>query len=197
MSPGSRLIYWVAKLVFLAAGWHVDAHLLNLPKYVLIAAPHTSNWDGILGVVAEAIITRGFSTLKVSFLAKRSLFRWPLTGLIRWAGGLPVDRSARHAAVDQAICAFKESQGLVLAITPEGSRKRTPHWKTGFYYIALGAGVPILCVYIDYKRRVVGTGPTIVPSGDIHADMAQIRDFYRSVVARHPERVGEITVAPR
>jgi 1-acyl-sn-glycerol-3-phosphate acyltransferase len=192
----SRILYWIARLIYRLLGWHVDATLLDVPKYVIIYAPHTSNWDGFLAFVGEAIVTCGFHTVKLSFLAKDSLFRWPMRPLMLWLGGTPVDRRAQHGLVDQVVRRFKEQDRLVLAITPEGMRKRSRYWKTGFYYVALGAGVPILLVFVDYKRKLVGSGPTIHPSGDIQADMLAIRAFYSHVAARHPERVGEMSVPP-
>jgi 1-acyl-sn-glycerol-3-phosphate acyltransferase len=193
---GSRVLCWLATLIYRILGWRLDAPLPDLPKYVIIVAPHTSNWDGIVGVTGAVIVTRGFADLRISWLAKRSLFAGPLKGPMMALGGVQIDRSARHAVVDQAVQEFERRDQMVLAITPEGSRRRMPYWKTGFYYIALGAHVPILLAYVDYRRKVVGTGPLVTPSGDIQADMAIIREFYSHITARYPANVGEVRVAP-
>lgn len=193
----NRLLYWFARAVFWLTGWTVDAPLPDLPKWELVVAPHTSYWDFFYIILAEIIVTAGFHTLKISWLGKHTLFRRPLGGLFRRLGGIPVDRSARHALVDQVVEAFRRREQLVIAVTPEGTRKRTPGWRTGFYYIALGAGVPMLLAFVDFKRKLVQTGPLITPSGDIDADLAIFRDFFGPVTARHPEKVGQIVVAPR
>jgi 1-acyl-sn-glycerol-3-phosphate acyltransferase len=193
---GSRLVYSIARLIYWLIGWRAEAVLPDLPKYIVIVAPHTSNLDGFVAFTGEAIITCGFHTIKISWLGKHTLFRWPFGYLMRWLGGIAVDRRARHARVDQAVQAFNEREHITLAITPEGMRKMSRYWKTGFYYIALGAHVPIVLVYVDYKRKVLGTGPLIMPSGDIQADMAAIRAFYETITARHPERVGQMEVPP-
>jgi 1-acyl-sn-glycerol-3-phosphate acyltransferase len=193
---GKRLLYALARLMFWLIGWRVEATLPAQPKYVVILAPHTSNLDGFLAFTGEAIITCGFHTIKISWLGKHTLFRWPFGYLMRALGGIPVDRRTRNALVDQAVDAFKERECITLGITPEGMRKKSRYWKTGFYYIALGAQVPILLVYVDYGRKLVGTGPLLMPSGDIQADMAAMRAFYATVTARHPEKVGQMEVPP-
>ncbi len=191
-----RLVYWIAGVIYRLIGWRVEAVLPDLPKYVIIVAPHTSNLDGFLAFTGEAILTCGFHTIKVSWLGKHTLFRWPFAYLMRWLGGIPVDRRSHHALVDQAIQAFNTRPKLTLAITPEGMRRKSRYWKTGFYYIAHGSGVPILLAYVDYRRKVLSTGPLIMPSGDIQSDMATIRAFYRTITARHPGRVGQMEVPP-
>jgi 1-acyl-sn-glycerol-3-phosphate acyltransferase len=196
LSWGNRLLSWLAALLYRLMGWRVEVDLPDLPKYVIIVAPHTSNWDGIIGIIGEVLVTRGHANLRISWLGKHTLFHWPLGGLLTALGGVQVDRRARHAVVDQVVQQFERRANLVLAITPEGSRRRTRYWKTGFYYIALSAHVPILLAFLDYRRKVLGTGPLLTPSGDIQADMAIIREFYSRVTARHPQRVGDIGVPP-
>jgi 1-acyl-sn-glycerol-3-phosphate acyltransferase len=193
---GSRLAYSIARLIYWLIGWRVEAVLPDLPKYVIILAPHTSNLDGFVSFTGEAILTCGFHTIKISWLGKHTLFRGPFGYLMRWLGGIAVDRRARHAFVDQAVQAFNEREHITLGITPEGMRNKSRYWKTGFYYIALGAQAPIVLAYVDYKRKVLGTGPLIRPSGDIQADMAAIRAFYETITARHPEKVGQMEVPP-
>jgi len=113
---------------------------------------------------------------------------------LKWIGGIPIKRKARHNAVEQSVQAFRSHEKLVMAIAPEGTRKKATHWKTGFYHIAQGAQIPIAFAFLDYKRKVVGIGPVIIPSGDIQADMEIIRDFYSKVHAKHPSQVGDIVL---
>jgi 1-acyl-sn-glycerol-3-phosphate acyltransferase len=128
------------------------------------------------------------------WVGKDTLFRGPFAWLFKKLGGIPVNRRARENFVEQMVAAFRSQETLRLAIVPEGTRQAAPHWKTGFYYIALGAGVPIVLGYDDYRRKVVGLGPTILPTGDIHADMERIRTFYAGTVGKHPERQGPIEI---
>jgi len=111
---------------------------------------------------------------------------------MRWLGGIPVDRSARHNFVDQVVTMFKTQPSLVIAVAPEGTRSRTEHWKTGFYHIACGAQVPIVFSYLDFERKIGAIGPAFMPTGDINADLALIREFYSGIAGKHPERHGEI-----
>lgn len=166
-------------------GWRLEAEFPTIPKYVLVVAPHTSNWDALV------MLSLGFAfRLKAFYMAKASLFWWPLGPILRWVGGLPIDRSAPQSVVDQCVKAFEEHDQSVLAILPEGTRKKVTHWKTGFYRIAVAANVPIVLAYVDYRRKVGGLGPTIEPTGDFAADMAIIRDFYTGITAKHPERTA-------
>jgi 1-acyl-sn-glycerol-3-phosphate acyltransferase len=189
----NRLLYWLAKFLFKISGWRAEGELPDVPKYVLIAT-HTSNWDLIVGLTFWAIISHGFFRGKFSWLGKKEAFRGPLGAFFNWIGGLPIDRRARQNVVEQVTQAFRSREELVMVIAPEGTRKKATHWKTGFYYIAQGAQVPIVFGFIDYQRKVAGIGPAIIPSGDIQADMEIIRDFYSNVHAKYPDRVGDIRV---
>jgi len=152
-------------------------------KLVVIAAPHTSNWDlPVLLGLAFALRAKAY------WLGKHTLFRWPFGFLFRWMGGIPVYRSASQNAVAQSVEMFRNSEKLILAIPPEGTRSKVSHWKTGFYYIALGAEVPISLGFIDYKRKASGLGPTLYPTGDIEADMEIIRNFYADVTGKYPDK---------
>ncbi|MCW1383105.1 lysophospholipid acyltransferase family protein [Novosphingobium sp. KCTC 2891] len=152
-------------------------------RYVIIAAPHTSNWDFLyfLGL-ANAL------GLDAHFMAKDSLFRWPLGGFMRDMGGVSIDRSARRNVVDAMIAEFARRDRFVLTIAPEGTRSAVKQWRTGFYQIALGAGVPMVVGLMDYATKTGGLGPAIMPTGDYRADMAQIAEIYRSVTPKHPDR---------
>jgi 1-acyl-sn-glycerol-3-phosphate acyltransferase len=168
-------------------GWTLDDDLPELDKYVIIAAPHTSNWDFVLGMIGMEAIG-----LPRTWVGKASLFRWPTGWLMRALGGMPVDRSSSHNFVDQVVEIFDGRDELVLTVAPEGTRSRTDHWKTGFYYIALGAKVPIVLGYIDWSRKIGGIGPTLVPTGDIEADFEAIRAFYADKRGLYPDEESEI-----
>lgn len=182
---------WIGKLIFKLLDWKAEGeeNLPDLPRYVIVGAHHTSNIDGLV-MVTMAMIWR----LRLNWLGKHTLFRAPYGWLMRLCGGLPVNRGTTKNAVEQVVEIFSQHDKIVLVIAPEGTRKQVTHWKTGFYYIALGAKVPIVLGYIDYKRRACGVGPTIYPSGDIEADMATIREFYKDVTPRHLSRKGEVAL---
>ena len=182
----------ISRAILRLFGWKVVATLPETHKYVLIGAPHTTNWDFALMLLLKSAIG-----LQVHWIGKHSLFRWPLGWLMRRLGGVPVDRRSPHKYVDQIVDAFRQRDEMVLVIAPEGTRKKTEYWKSGFYYIALGAGVPIALGFADYARKVGGIGPTIMPTGDIEADLARIRAFYADKTGKHPENQGEIRVRPQ
>ena len=165
-------------------GWKMDVHLpADQPRLVITAAPHTSNWDGILAVAA--IMALG---IRLNFFAKESLFRWPFRGLLVALGGVPIRREAARGIVEQTTALFAARQQLFVGVAPEGTRSRAPIWKSGFYRIALAGGTPILLAYIDYGRKQVGTGPLIHPSGNYEADLERIQAFYRTITPRWPQK---------
>ena len=163
-------------------GWDFEGALPNEPKFVVIVAPHTSNWEFPLGVAV--LFTLGF---RVSFLGKHTIFKWPLGPVMRWLGGIPVERSVSRDRVAEAVAAFNTAEKLVLVIAPEGTRKLVPRWKSGFYHVAHGAHVPIVPVFFDFRRKMVGLGPPFTTTGDHDGDIAHIKEFFRGVTARHPE----------
>jgi 1-acyl-sn-glycerol-3-phosphate acyltransferase len=150
---------------------------------VIIAAPHTSNWDFVnfLGLTDSLGV-------KAHFMGKKELFRWPLRRFMRDMGGVPVDRSSSHDYVAQMIAEFGRRKRFLLTVAPEGTRGTVRRWRTGFYYIALGAKVPLLVGMMDYGTKSGGLGPVIWPTGDYAADMAKIVQFYRSVTPKNPAR---------
>ena len=162
-------------------GWRMTGSLPDLPKMVMAAGPHTSNWDFLVGV--GAMYSAGF---KVSFLGKDSLFRPPLGWIMRWLGGRPVDRTTSHGLVGEYIRQIQESRTFILALAPEGTRKPTRDWKTGFWHVAKGAGLPIVLGYFDYGVKEVGFGPVIWP-GELEEDMRTIQAFYATKRGRNPE----------
>jgi 1-acyl-sn-glycerol-3-phosphate acyltransferase len=146
---------------------------------VVIAAPHSSAWDFIIGIAAVFALR-----LDVRYVGKAELFRGPLGPVMRWLGGLPVDRRRPGEFVEQIVRLFAERERLVLAMAPEGTRKPVERWKSGFYRIALGAGVPIVAGYFDNATRQVGFGPMLQPSGDMERDLEELRRFYSGMKRR-------------
>jgi len=163
-------------------GWHIDGQLPQLPKVVLIVAPHTSNWDFFVAIFAKLAVQ-----LEAQWFGKHSIFFWPLGGIMRRLGGIPIDRSSPHGVVSQAVDLFRNSNRMWLGLSPEGTRQRVDRWKTGFYQIALNAGVPILLIGLDYSKKSITIGPALNLSGDMTSDFAPMRSFYSSVRAKHPE----------
>lgn len=156
-------------------GWRVEGALpAHAARSVLIAAPHTSNWD-LPYTLMVALSLR----LNIYWMGKASIFRFPFGALMRWLGGIPVDRSKANSLVSASAAALVAADGPVqLVVPPEGTRGKTRHWKTGFYFIALEADVPIVMAYMDYERKRSGLGPVFEPTGDVEADMAAIKAFY-------------------
>jgi len=145
----------------------------DLPKFVLIGAPHTTNWD--LPNTLAAGLHYGVG---VHWMGKDGIFKWPFGGLMRWLGGIPVDRSKRNNAVEQMVAYFDAHDELIVVIPPEGTRSHVDRWKSGFYHIATGARVPIVMAFMDYKAREVGIKGVFYPTGDYEADLAQIQAVY-------------------
>ncbi len=183
IGPVSRLTRAALVGFYRRQGWRVEGTPPTSGRYVLIAAPHTSNWDFVyfLGVSAELGIMP-------NFLAKDSLFRWPIGGFMRDMGGIPVNRGQRGDMVGAMIYEFARRDRFALTIAPEGTRGKVGTWRTGFYHIALGAQVPIVAGFVDYATRTAGLGPTIMPSGDYDADIARIAQFYQTITPRYPGR---------
>ena len=156
-------------------GWQIRGSLPpGAEKSVLIAAPHTSNWD-----LPYTLMVAFALRLTIYWMGKEQIFRPPFRGLMMWLGGLPVDRDKSGNVVAASVAAIQAANGpLQLIVPPEGTRGKTRYWKTGFYYIAVGAGVPIVMAYMDYDQKVSGLGPVFQPTGDIDADMAAIKAFY-------------------
>lgn len=165
----SHLARWILRLL----GWKLELNLPESPRYVLIGAPHTSNKDGVL-----AVLLKYAADIPMHFIGKETLFRPPFGIILRWLGGIPVNRSSTNNFVDQMVEIFDHQPRLVLAIAPEGTRSKVTYWRTGFYFMALGAKVPIAFGYIDQARRILGIAPGFIPTGDLSVDMEPIRQFY-------------------
>jgi 1-acyl-sn-glycerol-3-phosphate acyltransferase len=185
----SSFMHGLARLIFFLTGWKTEGGVPQPPRCVVIAAPHTSNWDAFIMITAAYIFR-----VKIAWFVKQEVFFFPLGVIVRFFGGIPIDRSKRTNMVGQAIEQLSTSDHLIVAVPPEGTRKHSPHWKTGFYHIAHGAGVPIVLGYIDYGRKVAGLGPAFVTTGDIEADFEVFRDFYAKVTPRFPEHRGTVAV---
>ena len=162
-------------------GWKKYGTLPDFKQYVAILAFHTSNWDVFYGILMAFAFK-----VDIYYLAKSQLFRFPFAPLVRFIGGIPIDRSVSSNTVDVTINLFKEHSNFAIAIAPEGTRKKVEKWKKGFYHIAAGANVPIVVAFLDYKTKSGGIGDIIYPSGDIKADLLKIKKFYQTVTAKYP-----------
>ncbi|QSX30069.1 lysophospholipid acyltransferase family protein [Shewanella cyperi] len=167
-------------------GWRIAGELPTLDKYIITVAPHTSNWDFIIGVIA-----RGALGQKIHFLGKHQLFLPPWGWFFRAIGGSPVDRRKNNNLVDAVTSLFVENQNFKLALAPEGTRSPVSRWKTGFYHIACKAQVPIVTVGLDFSRKQIVIARPLEPSGDIQKDMNTILDFYRGIRGRHPKQIPD------
>jgi 1-acyl-sn-glycerol-3-phosphate acyltransferase len=177
----------LARCFLWLTGWEAEGSRPAARCCVLIAAPHTSNWDLAFLLAFAAIFD-----LRISWMGKHALFQPPLGWLMRMTGGIAIDRRQRGGMVEQAAQMLKSSQQLVLVVPAEGTRAYVSHWKSGFYHIARAANVPIVLGYLDYGRRRGGFGPAIDATGDVSADMDRIRAFYADKTARFPEDFGEV-----
>ncbi|MBP6798916.1 MAG: lysophospholipid acyltransferase family protein [Luteimonas sp.] len=171
---------WIGRSVLRLGGWRVAGPLPDVPKLVLIAAPHSSNWDGIWGFAAKLAL--GF---EVKVLGKAQLFWWPLGPLLRRLGVIPIDRSSPQGTVGQAVDMIRRSERIWYALTPEGTRKRVEKWKSGFWKIAHEAQVPILPAYFHYPDRRIGIGPLFATTGDMAADIAALRAWYAPWIGKN------------
>lgn len=176
MRSFSRLLYWLA-------GWTIIGDMpKHIKKCVILAAPHTSNWDFVIGRLGYYVLG-----VPVKFLIKKESFENPFGGLLKRMGGIPVDRGRSGNLVEEIARHFHKEPQLNVVITPEGSRKLVKRWKKGFYYIALKGDVPIVMGFLDYAKKEAGFGPTLYPSGDFDKDLAVITAFYEQKTAKFPE----------
>lgn len=173
-----------ARALLKLLGWKIVSVIPpGTKKCVIAVAPHTSYWDFAIGRLAYWLLG-----VKASFLIKKEAFRFPFKHLLLRMGGIPVDRGKSNRMVDEVVERFNNAESLVIVITPEGTRKPVKHWKKGFYHIAYQAKVPIALGYLDYKKKEGGVGKVIIPNGDIENQLKEIRDFYREMTPRHPEK---------
>lgn len=179
-------------LLLKISGWKIVGRLPDQERYVIIVAPHTSNWDLFYGILLAFAFR-----LEPRFIAKNQLFRRPFSSLMKWLGGLPVDRTSSHHTIDQMVRLFLENKKFVLALAPEGTRHKMGGWKSGFYHIAASARVPILLAFIDYASTSGGTGPLVHPTGDIQNDMKIIADFYSTVKGKYPDKTSPVQIGSK
>ena len=191
--PKINILLKTLALWFIAfAGWKAEGDIHILPKkFVAILAPHTSNWDLLFAL--GVIFALG---LKFNWFGKKEAFRWPLGGLLKRLGGIPIERSTHQNMVQQTVELIRSQERVVVGITPEGTRSSAKYWKTGFYHIAHQAAVPIVLAFLDYDRKVGGLGQQMVTTGDIEEDLKVIRGYYKGVTAKYPELVGEVAIKP-
>lgn len=174
----------LARFILRIFGWKVIGRYPHeIKKLVVIVIPHTSNWDFPLGPLSRTVMNA-----KIKFVGKDSLFRFPIGGILRWLGGIPVNRRKSTNFVDAVVRLFEEHERLAVMLAPEGTRKRVEKLKTGFYYIALNAGIPILLVKFDYGPKIIDYGEVFWPTGDIDADMAYFKEYYRGVQGKYPDQ---------
>lgn len=174
---GNALTKLLAEWSLRATGWQLTGEFPAEPKFVAIVAPHRSAWDLALGMMS----LYGMQ-VKFSWMAKHSVFFWPIDGILRWLGGIPINRSAAHGIVPQLVNEFAQQDKLILAITPEGTRTNADSpvsaWKKGFYHIAHRSRVPILPIYLAYEHKIIYFGPLLRTSGNVSADLIDIQEFY-------------------
>ena len=177
---GSATVQWLGRTALALFGWRIEGTIPNLPKFVIAVAPHTSNWDFVVGMAAMFALD-----LRLTFIGKHTLFVGPFGWVLRWMGGIPVDRSSPHGVVDASVRAFAESSRQVLAIAPQGTRRNVAHFKSGFLHIAHGAGVPVLAAALDYGERCVRLGPLWKVGADLEAERERIETFFSAIQGRN------------
>ncbi len=183
----SAVLQALGRLVLRLAGWRFQGDVPHIPKFVIIVAPHTSNWDFVVGVFAMFA-----KDLRVHWLGKDTLFRMPMNRPLRWLGGRPVKRDVPEGVVREVAATIVAESEFLLALAPEGTRKRVTEWRSGFYRVAESAHVPIVPVWLDYGRREIGIGAPLLPTGDLAGDLARLRALYSSRMARYPARFHDV-----
>lgn len=181
------MLSWICSKILAIRGWTIVGQLPDLKKYVIIVAPHTSNWDFFIFLALKFSLRT-----QVNFVGKHTIFVWPVNGILRKLGGRPVDRSKSHNMVDAIADMIKQNDEFIFALSPEGTRSFKDHWKSGFYYIALKAEVPIQLCFIDMTDKTIGFGPLITPCGDIEKDQQVIKEFYQDKKGINPELMSRI-----
>ncbi len=179
----------LSKYILRLCGWKLAGNIPPEKKYLIIVAPHTSNWDFVIGQLF--CMSNG---IKSRVMIKKELFFFPLGNFLKALGGIPVDRQKKTDIVDQMISLFETNDSFILTITPEGTRKKVSEWKTGFHRIAIGANVPVLLGFIDYKEKLVGTSLFFRLTNDVDLDMLKIKKFYMQINPKYPDNfsVGNI-----
>ncbi len=177
---GNAITRWIGRSILRLGGWTMAGDFPDLPKLMIIAAPHSSAWDAIWGLAAKLAMGA-----HMVFMGKQELFRGPTGWFLRKMGAIPVDRAHAHGVVDAVVERFQSTDHMWFVLAPEGTRKRVQHWKSGFWHIARDAGVPVLCVYFDYPSKTIGIGEVFEMTADMKSDMARIRAYYRPFIGKH------------
>ena len=180
---GNRFSKAVASFLFRLFGWQVEGTLPNLPKMVVIGAPHTSNWDFPL-----AMTFIFYLGVRFNWMAKKEFFVAPFSRIWHWLGGVPIDRKAGSGVVEQTVAAIQERAKIVLAIAPEGTRSKVARWRTGFYHIAHNANIPIVPVLVDYGRKTLTITEPFIPTGDVEADMPLIQARFEGIIGKNRDQ---------
>lgn len=186
------MAHFIPKLIFKLTGWKTLGTAPAIKKYVLVAAPHTSNWDFVYGLCAWKLYG-----IEPRYLIKKEFYWFPLNILFNATGGLPVDRSKSNSLTDAIVEMFRQKERFIALVPPEGTRKKVERWKTGFYYLALKAQVPIVMGIMDYKDKTTRLSEPFMPTGDIDADFAKIREFFKDAHPRNPEGFSVDSIRPR
>ena len=184
---GNAFTQAFGRFVIRLLGWRIEGAFPDTPQFVMVGAPHTSNWDGIVGL--SAVMALG---IEIHVFAKHTLFRGPMGWALRALGGIPVDRSSpgRSALVDSAVHEFATRDAFILGVAPEGTRSKSDRWKTGFHRIALAADVPVVCIVLDHGNKRVGPIATLEMTGDLRRDLTALAAIYRPIQGKNPENAS-------
>jgi len=180
---GAKIMQFIADGMFKSAGWKITGEIPNEKKFIVVVAPHTSNWDFILG-----LMTLFSLRMEIHWMGKHTIFRKPFGGLMKWMGGIPINRTSASGVVSETVSAFKENEKLVISIAPEGTRKKVNKWKMGFYFIANKAEIPIVIAKIDYGKKEIEFGPKIDLTDDRDGDIKKIMDCFKNVTPKHVDK---------
>lgn len=181
---GNRFLVALGRFVLWLLRFRVEGEIPDLPKFVIAVAPHTSNWDFVVGAAAMFALD-----IRLAFIGKHTLFRGPFAPVLRWMGGIPVDRTSPHGVVPESVEGFVRSDRRVLAIAPEGTRKPVARFRSGFLHIARGAGVPVMLASLDFGSRCVRLGPTFEVPEDIESELRRVEAFFSGVRGKNPRRM--------
>lgn len=176
------VFYLIARVGLFIFGWNVRGKMPDIKKFILVAAPHSTNWDFVF-----FLFLIFYYQIPVHWMGKNTMFIPPFRRLLERLGGIPIDRSQNRNTVQIMADEFREADRLIVTIAPSGTRKSVGKWKTGFYRIALEADIPIVCGFVDYKRKMGGIGPVIHPCGDLEKDITAMRDFYKDKAGRYDD----------
>ena len=188
----NKVMEWIGRAVFRLMGWKIDYRLPDDPKMVIIFAPHTSNWDVIHAIPAAFVLG-----LRPNWLVKNNVNIWPFRRLLNWLGAVPIERNKKENKVLMIANAIRQTDEIVLGLSPEGTRSHTEYWRSGFYHIARLANVPVHFGFIDYPNKTVGAHPGFIPSGNVEADLEKIRKFYQDKIGKFPEKMGPVRFKER